>query len=80
MTLIFYVECPECHQSYYGDVELLNVDVELHCPYCGLYFKKEDSPNLVKPAKTTHDIRSTTGEDLGKYQIYKPKNPLRIKL
>ena len=78
MTLIFYVDCLECKRTFYCDVELYDLDVELHCPYCGLYFKKEESPRVVPPPKTSHDIVTTTGKDVKSYKIYKPANPLRF--
>ncbi len=79
MTLIFHVACPECDKDFYCDVELYDMDVELHCPYCGLYFKREESSRVVPPPKTSHDIVTTTGVTPGKFKIYKPPKPLRYK-
>ena len=79
MTLIFCVDCPECNKGFYCDVELYPMDVELHCPYCGLYFKKEASPKVGRPLKESHDLITTTGKSQESFKIYKPAHPLRLK-
>jgi excinuclease UvrABC ATPase subunit len=43
---IFDVTCPKCSGEYYVDVSLLFLDVELHCPYCGNYFKPDDAKKI----------------------------------
>ena len=43
---IFDVTCPKCSGGFYGDVPLLLLDVELHCPYCGYYFKPDDAKKI----------------------------------
>lgn len=79
MTRIFNVDCPECLGSSYCDIELYHLDIELLCPYCGLYFHKEESPRVVAPRDLTHDITTTTGQELGHFKIFKPETPLRFK-
>lgn len=44
---IINVTCPRCFGEYYGDTSLLSLDVELHCPFCGSYFKKEEAKEIV---------------------------------
>ena len=44
---IFYLTCPKCSKEYYADVSLLSLDVELHCPFCGSYFRREDAQEIV---------------------------------
>lgn len=44
---IFNLNCPRCSKEYYGDVSLLSLDVEFHCPFCGSYFKKEEIGDFV---------------------------------
>lgn len=44
---IFTVLCPKCKCEFYADMLLHALNVELHCPCCGLYFPKEESPRLV---------------------------------
>jgi C4-type Zn-finger protein len=43
---IFNVTCPICSGEYYADASLLSLDVELHCPYCGSYFKLNDAKKI----------------------------------
>lgn len=43
---IFNVTCPRCSGEYYGDVSLLSLDVEFHCPYCGSYFKPDEAKKI----------------------------------
>lgn len=44
---IFTVLCPKCKCDFYADMLLHSLAVKLHCPSCGLYFSKEESPRLV---------------------------------
>ena len=44
---IFYLTCPKCSRSYYADVSLLSLDVELHCPFCGAYFRRGDAKEII---------------------------------
>ena len=57
------VKCPKCQGTYYTDITLSLLDVDLHCPYCGTYFKrdkkeKQDSvmDKVSKNARLTKDI------------------------
>lgn len=53
---IVYVDCPKCSKEYYCDVALLSLDVELHCPFCGSYFRREDAKQLVTPDQRVSSI------------------------
>lgn len=44
---IFYITCPKCSREYYADVSLLSLDVELHCPFCGSYFKPDEAEKIA---------------------------------
>lgn len=47
MARIFSVVCPECggkFQCHYSD--LRHKRVKLVCPYCGLSFEQEESPQI----------------------------------
>lgn len=44
---IVNLTCPGCSGKYYGDTSLLSLDVELHCPFCGSYFKKEEIKEMA---------------------------------
>jgi hypothetical protein len=67
---IFYITCPKCSRQYYGDVSLLSLDVELHCPFCGSYFKPEE---IEKPAITDQKVSSIVQLSKDK-SFYKPAN------
>jgi hypothetical protein len=53
---IFYVTCPKCFKQYYGDVSLLSMDVDLHCPFCGIYFKTSEAKNIVTAEKNVSSV------------------------
>jgi uncharacterized Zn finger protein len=44
---IINLTCPRCSGEYYGDTSLLSLDVALHCPFCGAYFKKEEMKEMA---------------------------------
>ena len=44
---IFNITCPKCSGEYYGDVSLLSLDIELHCPFCGSYFKADEAKKIT---------------------------------
>ncbi len=44
---IFTLKCPRCFKEYYGDVSLLSLEVEFHCPFCGSYFRREEVKDIV---------------------------------
>jgi len=70
---IFYITCPNCSREYYGDVSLLSLDVDLHCPFCGSYFKPDKAEKIV-----TADQKVSPIVQLGKDKIfYKPADKNR---
>lgn len=69
---IFNVECPDCGKVFYADMLLYSLDVELHCPFCGIYFLKKDSPNVVTGGETASAVARLEG-GLKKDMIYKPE-------
>ncbi len=57
MGICAAVECPQCHEEFVVSPSMLNPNprlvvypaleagrVEFHCPFCNLYFPKENSP------------------------------------
>lgn len=46
---IFNLKCPKCSKEYYGDISLLSLEVEFHCPFCGSYFRKKEVKELMIP-------------------------------
>lgn len=68
---IFTVECPECKRSFYADMLLYSLKVELHCPFCGLYFFKEDSPRLITGGASVSAV-ARVGGGLKEDMIYRP--------
>ena len=69
---IFNVECPACRRVFYADMLLYSLKVELHCPYCGVYFLKEDSPKLVTGGASASAVARIEG-GLKEEMIYKPQ-------
>lgn len=65
---IVYVDCPKCSKEYYCDVSLLSLDVELHCPFCGSYFRREDAKRLISPDQQVSSIVRLSKEK----KFYKP--------
>lgn len=68
---IFNVRCPACGRDYYADMLLHSLEVELHCPYCGKYFLKEESPLVVTGRAGASAVARVTG-GVSKEMIYKP--------
>ncbi|MCB2227967.1 MAG: hypothetical protein KQH53_14905 [Desulfarculaceae bacterium] len=68
---IFNVRCPSCKESFYADMLLYSLKVELHCPFCGLYFFKEDSPEVVTGSANSAAVARVPG-GLTKESIYRP--------
>ena len=70
---IFYLACPKCSKEYYADVSLLSLDVELHCPFCGSYFRREEAKEVV-----TGDRKISSIVQLNKDKtFYKPEKESR---
>jgi uncharacterized Zn finger protein len=66
---IINLTCPRCSGEYYGDTSLLSLDVELHCPFCGSYFKREEIKDMAHAdQKTSAIIRMSRDKS-----FYRPK-------
>ncbi len=68
---IFNVTCPKCSREFYADMLLYGLKVELHCPYCGVYFYKEESPRLVTGGAGASAVARVAG-GLSEKMIYRP--------
>ena len=68
---IFNVECPSCCRVYYADMLLYSLKIELHCPYCGVYFYKEDSPRVQTGGAGASAVAQTAG-GLSEEMIFRP--------
>ena len=73
MSMNFNATCPDCTNDFEISLELLPIDVELVCPYCGRYFRKEESPALVVPPSYAPGNRKPP------FRVYRPKEPYRYK-
>jgi len=71
---IFSVRCPACKRDYYADMLLYSLKVELHCPFCGVYFYKEQSPQLVTGGVAASTVARVAG-GLTEDMIYRPPSP-----
>jgi DNA-directed RNA polymerase subunit RPC12/RpoP len=71
MSMNFNAVCPDCNNDFEISLELLPLDVELNCPYCGNYFKKGESPKLIIPPGWT------IGNQKPRFHIYRPSTPYR---
>ena len=69
---IFSVICPHCQKDFYADMVLYSLKVELHCPYCGAYFYKEESPQLVTGSDKVSTVVMAAGQLSGE-MFYKPE-------
>lgn len=69
---IFDVTCPRCKKVYYCDLLLSELDVKLHCPYCGIYFYKNESPKIYIGGKDTSTVAQLKG-GIEPGMIYEPK-------
>ncbi|MEW6663861.1 MAG: hypothetical protein AB1512_01405 [Thermodesulfobacteriota bacterium] len=55
------VKCPRCQGTYYTDITLFFLDVDLHCPYCGAYFKRDENEKQGSSTdKISRNARLTT--------------------
>jgi DNA-directed RNA polymerase subunit RPC12/RpoP len=70
---IFNLNCPKCSKEYYGDVSLLSLEVELHCPFCGSYFRKQEVKNLITPGRKGSSIVRLNSDKT----FYRPKETKR---
>ena len=68
---IFSVTCPSCGREYYADMLLYSLPVELHCPYCGVYFYKEASPLVITGSANSAAVAKVPG-GLKPESIYRP--------
>lgn len=68
---IFSVTCPSCGREYYADMLLYSLPVELHCPYCGIYFHKKDSPSVITGSANAAAVAKVPG-GLNQNTIYRP--------
>ncbi len=69
---IFNVRCPSCKEQFYGDMLLYSLRVELHCPFCGAYFHKEDSPEVVTGQAGVSAVAKIKG-GITEAMIYRPQ-------
>jgi len=69
---IFNVTCPTCKKVYYCDLLLYDLDLKLHCPYCGLYFRRTESPAVYIGGTGTSSVAQITG-GIHSEMIYEPK-------
>lgn len=69
---IFEVTCPRCEKVYYCDLLLFELEVKLHCPYCGKYFYKNESPKVYMGRKDTSTVAQLKGR-IKPGMIYEPK-------
>jgi len=68
---IFVVVCPGCGKDFYADMLLYSLDVELHCPSCGIYFRREKSPRVVTGGAGASAVAQMTG-GLTAEMLYRP--------
>jgi hypothetical protein len=69
---IFYLACPICSKTYYADVSLLSLDVELHCPFCGAYFRHGDAKEILTGDQKLANIVQLSKDK----KFYKPEKGL----
>ncbi len=44
MANVFWLSCPGCGRRYYAETVMLKMKTQFHCPFCGLYFDREQIP------------------------------------
>jgi hypothetical protein len=69
---IFDVTCPKCRKIYYCDLLLFELEVRLHCPYCGHYFYRKESPQVYIGGTGTSSVAQIKG-GIKPDMIYEPK-------
>lgn len=42
MANVFWLTCPECVRKFYAETSMLYIKTKFHCPFCDLYFDKEE--------------------------------------
>jgi predicted RNA-binding Zn-ribbon protein involved in translation (DUF1610 family) len=68
---IFVVVCPQCGKDFYADMLLYSLNVELHCPSCGIYFHREKSPRVVTGGAGASAVAQVAG-GLTSDMLYRP--------
>jgi hypothetical protein len=68
---IFTVLCPKCKCDFYADMLLYTLNVQLHCPSCGLYFFKEESPRMLTGGAGASAVAQVAG-GLTQDMLYRP--------
>lgn len=76
MALIWKIACPKCQKEFIVQELLYEMDVELLCPYCDLYFKKEKSASYSPPSGSSASL-SFQAAQASRYKIYKPREKTR---
>jgi NAD-dependent SIR2 family protein deacetylase len=76
---IFTVSCPKCGKGFYADMLLYTLDVELHCPSCDAYFKKEASPTFRCGKLVTAAVARIPG-GLKPEMIFKPERNEQLRV
>ena len=69
---IFDVACPKCKKVYYCDLLLFELEVKLHCPYCGLYFYRKESQRVYLGGPGTSSVAQIKG-GIKPEMIYEPE-------
>jgi hypothetical protein len=49
---IYYLDCPDCKNSFHCDASLYGLDLPRHCPHCDAYFNPEEKKALGPPRGT----------------------------
>lgn len=42
MANVFWLTCPKCGKRFYAEITMLEIDTKFHCPFCDLYFDREE--------------------------------------
>ena len=41
MANVFWLTCPKCGKKFYAEISMLKIRTNYHCPFCDLYFDRE---------------------------------------
>jgi hypothetical protein len=41
MANVFWIVCPKCKKKFYAETSMLKIKTKFHCPFCDLYFDRE---------------------------------------